>query len=176
LAKTASANASRPRLCAQVINAGISGNDVGQELSRLDGVVGRGTRLVVLDTAYSNSAGRGVNIAATVDQISARLRARGIKRIVIPNMHAWADYRVRPDRVHITEQGHAAVATHLLPLVIAALAQADDQGGHRRKLHKTSAFPRRRQSVSQIALATSARILWTSKPLIEIAAYYYAVA
>jgi acyl-CoA thioesterase I len=111
---------------AQVINAGISGNDVGQELSRLDGVVGRGTRLVILDTAYSNSAGRGVNIAATVDEISARLRARGIKLIVIPNMHAWADYRVRPDRVHITEQGHAAVATHLLPLVIAALAQADD--------------------------------------------------
>jgi acyl-CoA thioesterase-1 len=111
---------------AQIINAGISGDDVGQELSRLDGVVGRGTRLVILDTAYSNSAGRGVNIAATVDEISARLRARGIKLIVIPNMHAWADYQVRPDGVHITEQGHAAVAAHLLPLVIAALAQAGD--------------------------------------------------
>jgi acyl-CoA thioesterase-1 len=111
---------------AQVINAGISGNDVGQELSRLDSAVGRGTRLVILDTAFSNSANRGVNIAATVDEISARLRARGIKLIVIPNMHAWADYQVRPDGTHITEQGHAAVAAHSLPLVIAALAQAGD--------------------------------------------------
>jgi acyl-CoA thioesterase I len=108
---------------AEVINAGVSGDDLAGELARLDSVVSDGTRLVILDKGSSNSIARGVNINATTAEISARLRARGIKLIVIPGIHAWANHHLQPDGIHITEQGHAAVAAHLLPLVIAALGR-----------------------------------------------------
>jgi acyl-CoA thioesterase-1 len=110
---------------AEVTNAGISGDDLVRELGRLDSAVPDGTQLVILDKAASNSVARGVAIDATVREIRARLKARDIKLIVIPGMHAWANYHIQPDGIHITAQGHAEVAAHLLPLVIAALEKAD---------------------------------------------------
>jgi acyl-CoA thioesterase I len=109
---------------AEVTNAGISGDDLARELARLDSAVPDGTQLVVLDKAISNSVARGVGINAAVLEIRARLKARGIKLIIIPRMHAWANHHIQPDGIHITTQGHAAVAAHLLPLVIAALRKA----------------------------------------------------
>lgn len=109
---------------AEVTNAGISGDDLGGELGRLDTAIRDGTQLVILDKASSNSIARGVDMNATVLEIRARLKARGIKLIVIPGMHAWANYHIQPDGTHITAQGHAEVAAHLLPLVIAALGKA----------------------------------------------------
>ncbi len=109
---------------AEITNAGISGDDLLRELGRLDSAVPEGTQLVILDKGSSNSKARGVNINATVGEIRARLKARGIKLIVIPGMHTWANHHIQPDGIHITEQGHAAVAAHLLPLVIAALGQS----------------------------------------------------
>ncbi len=107
---------------AEVTNAGISGEDVDQMLARLDSAVPDGTQLVILDKG-GNNAGHGVSIHPAVVQIRARLTARGIKLIVIPSMHAWANNHLQPDGLHITEQGHAAVAARLLPLVIAALGK-----------------------------------------------------
>ena len=109
---------------AEVTNAGRSGDDLDRELARLDSAVPGGTQLVILDKATSNSAARNVSINAATGEIRARLKARGIKLIVIPGMHAWANHHIQADGIHITERGHAAVAAHLLPLVIAALGKA----------------------------------------------------
>ncbi|HTV31330.1 MAG TPA: GDSL-type esterase/lipase family protein [Xanthobacteraceae bacterium] len=105
---------------AQVTNAGVSGNDVDQMLARLDSAAPDGTQLVILDKGGNNAA-HGVSIHPAVAQIQARLKARGIKLIVIPSMHAWANYQLQPGGLEITEKGHAIVAARLLPLVIAAL-------------------------------------------------------
>jgi acyl-CoA thioesterase I len=107
---------------AEVTNAGISGEDVDQMLARLDSAVPDGTQLVILDKGGNNAA-HGVSIHSGVVEIRARLTARRIKLIVIPSMHAWAGNRLQADGLHITEQGHAAVAARLLPLVIAALGR-----------------------------------------------------
>lgn len=108
---------------AHVTNAGISGDDLSRELARLGSAVPNGTQLVILDKAYTNSVGRGVNIPATIAAIATQLKARGIKLIVIPNIHQWANNQIQSDGIHITEGGHAAVAAHLVPLVIAALGR-----------------------------------------------------
>jgi acyl-CoA thioesterase I len=111
---------------AKVTNAGISGDDLDRELARLDSAVPKNTQLVILDKGSSNSKARGVNIDATISEIRARLEARGIKLIVIAGMTTWGNHHTQPDGIHLTEQGHAAVAAHLLPLVIAAL----ERSGH----------------------------------------------
>ncbi len=106
---------------ARVVNAGISGDDTGGMLSRIDEAVPDGTQIVILDKAKSNDAMRGVDTGANIAAMSRRLRDRHIKVIVIPNMHEWADQQLQADGIHITEAGHAAVAAHLLPEVIAAI-------------------------------------------------------
>jgi len=108
---------------AEVANAGISGDDLDRMLARLDSAVPEGTQLVILDKSPSTDRTRGINIHTGVVRIRARLKARSIKLIVIPNIHVWANNHLQADGLHITEQGHAAVAAHLLPLVIAALGK-----------------------------------------------------
>jgi acyl-CoA thioesterase-1 len=110
-------------LSAQVINAGISGDDTGRMLARLDRAVPDGTQLVILDRAATNDRLRGVNTEANMAAISARLQTRGIKTIQIPAMHAWAERRLQPDGIHITAEGHATVAARLLPQVEAAIGR-----------------------------------------------------
>jgi acyl-CoA thioesterase I len=112
---------------AQVLNAGINGDDTGRMLARLDSAVPNGTHIVILDKASSNDRMRGINTAANVAAISDRLRKRNVKTIVIPGMHGWAGRQLQADGVHITETGHAAVAAHLVPQVAAAIGMR----GHR---------------------------------------------
>lgn len=105
----------------EVINAGISGDDTGGMLGRLDSAIPAGTRVVILDKAASNDRRRGIDTAGNIEQMSSRLKARGIKVIVIPGMHGWANRQLQADGIHITEAGHAAVAARLLPAVMANL-------------------------------------------------------
>jgi acyl-CoA thioesterase-1 len=107
----------------QIINAGISGDDTGRMLARLDSAVPDGTRIVILDKAASNDRQRGINTDANLAAITNRLRARNIKTIVIAGMHGWAGRRLQPDGIHITAEGHAAVAARLLPQVAAAIGK-----------------------------------------------------
>lgn len=107
----------------KVINAGISGDDTSRMLARVDEAVPARTRLVILEKAASNDQRRGINTKANIAAIVARLRARGIRTIVIPGMHGWANNQLQADGIHITAAGHAAVAARLLPLVIAAIGK-----------------------------------------------------
>jgi acyl-CoA thioesterase I len=106
-----------------VANEGVNGDTTSGMLRRLRIAVPGGTRLVILDKAASNDrkANAVVDTAANVQAIAAQLKARGIKLIVIPGMHGWANFQIQADGIHITEQGHNAVAAHLLPFVIGAI-------------------------------------------------------
>ena len=108
---------------ATVSNAGISGDDTGRMLARLDSAVPASTQLVILEKAATNDRLRGVSTQRNLAAISSRLRARHIASIVIPGMHGWANNQLQGDGIHITAQGHAAVAAHLLPQVIAIIGK-----------------------------------------------------
>jgi acyl-CoA thioesterase-1 len=108
---------------AEVINAGISGDDTGRMRARMDSAVPAGTRVVILDKAASNDRKRGVTTDANIAAMTATLRARGIRVIVIQGMHGWANRQLQPDGIHITAAGHQAVASRLLPLVISAIGK-----------------------------------------------------
>lgn len=106
-----------------VANAGINGDTTSGMVRRLGSAVPDGARLVILDKAASNDRKGNVDTAANVAAITAQLNARGIKLVVIPGMHGWANNQLQPDGIHITEQGHIAVANHLLGPVVAAIGK-----------------------------------------------------
>ena len=108
---------------AEVTNAGISGDDTGRMLARLDSAVPEGTQIVILEKAATNDRLRGVDPSADIARMTGRLQARKIEVIVIDGMHGWANQQLQADGVHITEAGHAAVAAKLLPSVIAAIGK-----------------------------------------------------
>jgi acyl-CoA thioesterase-1 len=103
-----------------VTNSGIRGDDTSGMLARV-GAVPNGTQIVILDKAASSDRRRDINTNANIAAIVARLRARGIRSIVIEGMHGWANNQLQADGIHITEAGHAAVAARLQPMVIAAI-------------------------------------------------------
>jgi acyl-CoA thioesterase I len=107
----------------RVTNAGISGDDTGRMLARIGSAVPDGTRVVILDKAAINDRQRGINTAANISAITNSLRQRHIKVVLIPSMHVWADNHLQYDGIHITVEGHAAVARKLLPLVMTAIRQ-----------------------------------------------------
>lgn len=104
-----------------VANEGINGDTTSGMLRRLGNAVPDGTRLVILDKAAGNDRKGNVDTAANVHAIAAQLKARRIKLFVIPGIHGWANFQIQADGIHITEQGHDAVAAHLLPFVIEAI-------------------------------------------------------
>lgn len=104
-----------------VINAGISGDTTGGMLGRLDRVVPRGTRVVILqpggnDFRRGSGGERGGNIAAIEQQLSAR----GIRVVMIEN-GMFRGLPHQADRVHLTPEGYHALAERVLPQVVRAL-------------------------------------------------------
>jgi acyl-CoA thioesterase-1 len=110
----------------RVINAGVRGDTTAGMLARLDSAVPDGTRVVIIQLG-GNDARRGGSAgeaAANVAQMSSRLRARGIKVIVLNHILSMVPASSRdPDGQHFDRRGHAAIAAHLLPQVAAALGK-----------------------------------------------------
>ena len=114
-------------LVVRVTNAGVGGQTVAQMLSRLDAVVPNGTRLVIFQPG-GNDARIGVawpTVRANIRRVVERLRARGIKVLVMRN----ADFDRIPadmwqsDHVHLTAEGYQRLAEELLPRVVNALEE-----------------------------------------------------
>ena len=80
-----------------------------------------GTRVVILEKAVSNDRKRGIDTVANISAMTRSLGKRGITVVLIPSLHGWAGNNLQDDRIHITAEGHAAVARRLLPLVVAAM-------------------------------------------------------
>jgi len=109
---------------ATVANAGISGDTTVGMLERLDAAVPDGTELVILAIFPYNDAGKGISAAeheANIQKIQSRLGARGIR--IISAIPYVAGLPLQSDNVHLTAESHAALATRLLPHVIAAVAR-----------------------------------------------------
>jgi acyl-CoA thioesterase-1 len=107
---------------AQVKNAGIAGDTTGGMLARLNSAVPNGTQIVILQTGGNDARqGAGAESGGNNAQIMSRLKARGIKVILLDRPSAYAPKNTRdPDGQHYNAQGHAAIAAGLLPQVIAA--------------------------------------------------------
>ena len=112
---------SKPGASTPVTNAGVPFETTGMMRQRLDAEVPDGTDLVILQPGandlrfFGSKEKRAENIA----EMSERLRARSIPVIVydedIPIRYYTFDF------IHLTREGHAMIATKLLPLVIAKL-------------------------------------------------------
>jgi acyl-CoA thioesterase-1 len=106
----------------EVINAGVNGDTTADMLARLDSAVPDGTRLVLVSPATPNDRKAGIlgRQGAYVAQIVSRLRARGIKAIVLPRLSSLAR-RSDSDPEHYSHEGYGTIAAKLLPRVMAAL-------------------------------------------------------
>jgi acyl-CoA thioesterase-1 len=107
----------------RVVNAGINGDTTGGMLRRLDHVVPRGARVVILqpggnDRRRNLAADRAGNIAA----IERRLHARGVHVVMLENT-MFRGLPHQPDGVHLTPEGYRALAQSLLPQVAGALGR-----------------------------------------------------
>jgi acyl-CoA thioesterase I len=108
----------------QIINAGINGDDTNGMRARVTEVVPNGTRLVILDTTDTNDRRRRVDTKANAAAIVDELKARGIRTIVVPSLHAMSEMQLQGDGIHITANGHGVIATKLSTKVIEIVGSA----------------------------------------------------
>ena len=100
-----------------VVNAGINGDTTGGMLARLDSVVPRGTSVVILQPG-GNDRRRGAPDQTA--EIQARLRAMGVKVVLLPN-NLFRGLPHQPDGVHLTPEGYRMLAEKLAGPVAGAL-------------------------------------------------------
>jgi acyl-CoA thioesterase-1 len=106
-----------------VVNAGINGDTNSGMLARLDQAVPDGTRIVLLGALGGTYNARRLGLGdqkAEYAAIVVRLRGRGIKVIPVTG-HGIGRQYLQADGIHLSAEGHAALAAQLLPSVIAAL-------------------------------------------------------
>lgn len=106
---------------ANVVNAGIPFDTTAGMLKRIDSDVPKGTDIVILQPGgndrrfFVTKEQRAANIAA----MEQRLRDRAIKTILydeeIPRQYYAFDF------IHLTADGHAFIASQLLPRVLAMI-------------------------------------------------------
>ena len=104
----------------RVRNAGIAGDTTQGMLRRLPSVLGKDTRVLILqpggNDARRGMSGRGANISA----IQAQAQARGIRVVMLESLGRIAGAHRLPDGQHFSAQGHAQFAAYLAPQVRAA--------------------------------------------------------
>lgn len=100
-----------------VINAGISGDTTGGMMARIDSAIPRGTRVVILQPGGNDLRKGKPNHTA---EIRRRLRAMGVKVVMLPNMMFRGKPR-QPDGQHLTPQGYHMLAQQLVGPVANAL-------------------------------------------------------
>ena len=106
---------------AQVTNAGVPFDTTAMMLRRLDREVPDGTEIVILQPGANDRRFLGTREqrAANIVEIERRLRARGIKVVVYDDEIPLRYYAL--DFIHLTREGHAMIATALLPRVMTLI-------------------------------------------------------
>jgi acyl-CoA thioesterase I len=100
------------------------GATTSETYSRIDSAVAPGTRVVVFDAYRFNDEYNGISPEQTqlnIETIKKRIRELGA--IPILDSIALPSQYLRPDGIHWTSEGHAEIATRLLPEVIEALGK-----------------------------------------------------
>ena len=100
-----------------VINAGINGDTTEGMLQRMDGVVSKGVRAVILQPG-GNDARKGRPDRTA--EIRSRLRALGIPVIMVPN-NRFRGLPHQPDGQHLTPEGYHMLAQSLASQVAGAV-------------------------------------------------------
>jgi acyl-CoA thioesterase-1 len=100
-----------------VINAGVSGDTTGGMMARLDSVVPKGTRLVILQPGGNDLRKNAPNYTA---ELQSRIRAMGVRIVMLPNSLLRGKPH-QPDGVHLTPEGYHMLAQELVGPVAAAL-------------------------------------------------------
>jgi acyl-CoA thioesterase-1 len=106
-------------LNARVINAGINGDTTGGMLARLDRVVSKATRVVILQPGGND---RRKLAPDKTSEIEARLAAMGIKVVLLPN-GMFRGLPHQPDGQHLTPDGYHMLAEQLVSQVAGALGR-----------------------------------------------------
>lgn len=109
---------------ARVVNAGINGDTVVGMAARLDGALTSDTRVVIFQPG-GNDARKGVSAAdtaAATAQIEAKLRARNIRMVTMPNS-MLRPHPHQADGQHLTPEGYRGLAAAILPQVVSALGR-----------------------------------------------------
>lgn len=102
-----------------VVNAGINGDTTEGMLQRLDSVVPSGTNAVVLQPGGNDMRKGSPDRTA---EIQSRLRARGIRVIMVPN-NAFRGLPHQPDGQHLTPEGYHMLAQSLASRVAGAVGR-----------------------------------------------------
>ena len=103
---------------AQVTNAGVPFDTTSKMLARLDAAVPDGTDVVILQPGGNDLRflGSKEQRTANIKAMTQRLQTRSIAVIVYDEEIAW---RYVFDGIHLTLEGHAMIASALLPKVLA---------------------------------------------------------
>ena len=112
----------------QVINAGITGDSTQGVLSRLDSAVPQGTKIAIVWVGV-NDLRAGVSpaeVEAGRQAIASRLRARGIKVLLLNPRHRLADnpqLLLGDSRKHLNAAGYDQMVARTLPQVEAMIGK-----------------------------------------------------
>ena len=104
----------------RVLNAGVAGDTTAGMLRRLPGLLGKDTKVLVLqpggNDARQGVGGRAANIAA----IRAQAAARGVRVVMLESLGRLASAHRLPDGQHFSAAGHGAFAAYLAAQVRTA--------------------------------------------------------
>ena len=108
-------------LAVRVANAGVNGDTTAGMLRRLEGALSGDTKVVILQPGGNDRRkGQESDSARNLGAIEAKLNARGIRIVMLPNgmLHGLPH---QPDGEHLTPGGYRMLAEALLPQVVAAM-------------------------------------------------------
>jgi acyl-CoA thioesterase-1 len=102
-----------------VENAGVPGDSTWNLLSRLPGLLGPDTKVLILQPGGNDArAPSGENdTMANIAKIRVIAAQRGVRVIMLENLGRIASGHRLPDGQHFDAEGHALLARYLMPLV-----------------------------------------------------------
>ena len=101
-----------------VSNAGIPGDTTDGMLDRFPQVVGRDTRVLILQPGGNDGRQGSEDMTSAILQAAS---ARNIRVIILDHLGEIAGSYRLSDGQHFSAEGHAAIAAHLAPQVRSAL-------------------------------------------------------
>jgi len=105
-----------------VVNAGINGDTTDNILARMDRLISKDTKVVILQPGGNDRRKGKTDERSNVDAIQSRLTARGIALVMLPN-NMLSGKPHQPDGQHLTPEGYHQLAEELTASVEGALGR-----------------------------------------------------
>jgi len=103
-----------------VLNAGINGDTTSHMVARMDGLLSKDTKVVILQPGGNDRRKGKTDEQSNVSSIQAELGGRGIALVMLPNTMLRGKPH-QPDGQHLTPEGYHQLAEELASSVEAAL-------------------------------------------------------